>query len=69
MLSVAETGVEVKLRKGFTLHAQPPGAGKIVGMVNHGDAMYVACEGGVFRLIDGKFEPIKFVEDTPKQTA
>lgn len=57
----------------FFIDRPPVWAGKNVGIIEYEGTLYVAFEYGVFRLFDGVFVPIQFVERVtdglPKQTA
>ena len=55
--------------KDDTICFVPPWAGRIVGIAEHRGGILVACEDGVFRLCDGRFEPVRFVDDPPEKTA
>ena len=48
-------------KRKFTTQTPPPEAGKIVAAVEFQGQIIVACQFGVFRLVNGKFEPIAFV--------
>lgn len=43
----------------------PPGAEKIVSMINHKDRLLVATDAGVYELVDGAWQRMAFVEATP----
>ena len=51
----------------------PDWAGKVVGTAEYKGTIYVACEYGVFQLVNDVFLPIRFTEriseGLPKQTA
>lgn len=53
---------QLETKAGFKFVAAPlPEWGKVVSMIEFGGTIFVACEFGVFKLVDGKLEPVMFV--------
>lgn len=49
--------------EGSTLVDFPAEAGKVVSMIAFGNTVFVACEYGVFTLVDGKAVRLRFVRE------